>query len=280
MSYGGVMEPLSGGVAVVTGAGSGIGRALVRRFVDDGMSVVAADVEARALDETVAGTDAVALVCDVSDADAVEALAATTYERFGAAHLVCANAGVFQGGISWERSVEDWQWVLGVNLWGVIHAVTAFVPRMIEGGDEGHVVVTSSMAGLACAAFSGPYQTSKFGAYAVAESLAHDLRASGIPIGVSALCPGAVNTRIAGSNRNRPGALVAKGGEDVDFVEGALADLTSQQGIDPSEVAARVVAGVQAGDFLIPTNDAYADQLRIHADAQIARQLPPMADFS
>ncbi|HEY5697086.1 MAG TPA: SDR family NAD(P)-dependent oxidoreductase [Acidimicrobiales bacterium] len=274
------MEQLSGRVAVVTGAGSGIGRALVRRFVDDGMSVVAADVEAGALDETVAGTDAVAVVCDVSDADAVEALAATTYERFGAAHLVCANAGVFQGGISWERSVEDWQWVLGVNLWGVIHATKAFVPRMIEGGDEGHVVVTSSMAGLACAAFSGPYQTSKFGAYAVAESLAHDLRAAGIPIGVSALCPGAVNTRIAGSDRNRPGALAAKGGDDVDFVEGALAGLTSQQGIDPSEVAARVVAGVQAGDFLIPTNDAYADQLRVHTDAQIARQLPPMADFS
>jgi NAD(P)-dependent dehydrogenase (short-subunit alcohol dehydrogenase family) len=244
------------------------------------MSVVAADVETGALDETVAGTEAVPVVCDVSDADAVEALAATTYERFGAAHLVCANAGVFQGGISWERSVEDWQWVLGVNLWGVIHAVKSFVPRMIDGGDEGHVVVTSSMAGLACAAFSGPYQTSKFGAYAVAESLAHDLRASGIPIGVSALCPGAVDTRIAGSTRNRPDALPAKGGEDVAFVEDALADLTGQQGIDPSEVAARVVAGVQAGDFLIPTNDAYADQLRVHTDAQIARQLPPMSDFS
>jgi NAD(P)-dependent dehydrogenase (short-subunit alcohol dehydrogenase family) len=274
------MEQLTGRVAVVTGAGSGIGRALVRRFVDEGMSVVAADVEASTLDETVAGSEAVPVVCDVSDADAVEALAATTYERFGAAHLVCANAGVFQGGISWERSLEDWQWVLGVNLWGVIHTVKAFVPRMIEGGDEGHVVVTSSMAGLACAAFSGPYQTSKFGAYAVAESLAHDLRASGVSIGVSALCPGAVDTRIAGSRRNRPAALPAKGGEDVDFVEGALADMTSQRGIEPSEVADRVVGGVQAGDFLIPTNDAYADQLRVHTDAQIARQLPPMADFS
>ena len=145
---------------------------------------------------------------------------------------------------------------------------------------EGHVVVTSSMAGLACAAFSAPYQTSKFGAYAVAESLAHDLRASGIPIGVSALCPGAVNTRIAESGRNRPTDLPAKGGEDVDFVEGALADMAGQRGIDPSEVAARVVAGVQAGDFLIPTNDAYADQLRTHTAAQIARALPPMAEFS
>jgi len=274
------MKQLSGRVAVVTGAGSGIGRALVRRFVDEGMSVVAADVEAAALEETVGGTEAVPVACDVSDAAAVEALAATTYDRFGAAHLVCANAGVFQGGISWERSVEDWQWVLGVNLWGVIHAVKAFVPRMIAGGDEGHVVVTSSMAGLACAAFSGPYQTSKFGAYAVAESLAHDLRASGIPIGVSALCPGAVNTRIASSDRNRPDDLAGRAGEDVDFVKGALADMASQQGVDPSEVAARVVAGVQAGDFLIPTNDAYATQLRTHTDAQIARQLPPMAEFS
>ena len=274
------MEQLGGRVAVVTGAGSGIGRALVRRFVAEGMSVVAADVEADALNETVAGTEAVPVICDVSDADAVEALAATTYERFGAAHLVCANAGVFQGGISWERSLEDWQWVLGVNLWGVIHAVKAFVPRMIEGGEEGHVVVTSSMAGLACAAFSGPYQTSKFGAYAVAESLAHDLQASGIPIGVSALCPGAVNTRIASSGRNRPADLPAKGGEDVDFVEGALADMAGQQGCDPSEVAARVVAGVRAGDFLIPTNDAYVDQLRTHTDAQIAGRLPPMAQFS
>jgi len=274
------MEELTGRVAVVTGAGSGIGRALVRRFVDEGLSVVAGDVELAALDETVAGPAAVPVVCDVSDPDAVEALANTTYEHFGAAHLVCANAGVFQGGVSWERSLEDWQWVLGVNLWGVIHTVKAFVPRMIEVGDEGHVVVTSSMAGLACAAFSGPYQTSKFAAYAVAESLAHDLRASGIPIGVSALCPGAVNTRIAESGRNRPDTLPAKGGEDVDFVEGALADMTSLQGVDPSEVAARVVTAVQAGEFLIPTNDAYADQLRVHTDAQIRRELPPMADFT
>lgn len=274
------MERLEGRVAVVTGAGSGIGRALARRFVDEGMSVVAADVQADALDETVAGTGAVPVRCDVSAADAVEALAVTTYERFGAAHLVCANAGVFQGGVSWERSVEDWRWVLGVNLWGVIHMVKAFVPRMVAGGDEGHVVITSSMAGLACAAFSGPYQTSKFGAYGVAESLAHDLRAGGRPIGVSALCPGAVDTRIAESGRNRPDDLPATTGEDVDFVEGALAEMTRRQGVDPSEVAARVVAAVRADEFLIPTNDDYVAQIRTHAEAQITRHLPPMADFS
>jgi len=274
------MNELRERTAVVTGAGSGIGRALVRRLVDEGMAVVAADVESAALDETVAGTDAVAVVTDVSDAAAVEALAAATEERFGAAHLVCANAGVFQGGVSWERSLEDWQWVLGVNLWGAIHVVKAFVPRMVAAGEEGHVVITSSMAGLACAPFSGPYQVSKFGAYAVAESLAHDLQASGIPIGVSALCPGAVATNIATSTRNRPDDLPATSGDDVDFVEAALADLTGTQGVDPAEVADRVVAGVRAGDFLIPTNDDYADQIAVHADAQQARRLPPMATFT
>jgi NAD(P)-dependent dehydrogenase (short-subunit alcohol dehydrogenase family) len=210
----------------------------------------------------------------------MDALADATYDRFGAAHLVCANAGVFQGGVSWERSVEDWQWVLGVNLWGPIHAVRAFVPRMVAAGEEGHVVVTSSMAGLATAAFSGPYQVSKFGAYALAESLAHDLRASGLPIGVSALVPGAVDTRISQSTRNRPDALPAKGGDDVDFVEGALAEMTTERGIDPTEVASRVVAAVQAGDFLIPTNDDFSTQLQAHTDAQRSRQLPPMAEFT
>jgi NAD(P)-dependent dehydrogenase (short-subunit alcohol dehydrogenase family) len=193
---------------------------------------------------------------------------------------VCANAGVFQGGLSWERSLEDWHWVLGVNLWGVVHTVKAFVPRMVAGGDEGHVVITSSMAGLACAAFSGPYQVSKFGAYAVAESLAHDLRVSGLPIGVSALVPGAVATRIAESGRNRPDELPPRKGEDVTFVEGALADLTSRRGADPAEVAARVVAAVRAGDFLIPTNDDFATQMTAHAAAQIQKRLPPMADFT
>ncbi len=267
-------------MAVVTGAGSGIGRALAHRLLDEGMKVVAADVEKLAIDWAVAATDAVGVVCDVSDGASVDALADRVWEEFGAAHLVCANAGVFQGGVSWERSVEDWQWVLGVNLWGPIHCVRAFVPRMVAGGDEGHVVITSSMAGLATAAFSGPYQVSKFGAYALAESLAHDLRASGSAIGVSALVPGAVATRIGESGRNRPDDLPAKGGDDIDFVESALRDMTATRGIDPADVAARVVAGVQAGDFLIPTNDAYADQLRVHTDAQIARELPPMAEFS
>jgi NAD(P)-dependent dehydrogenase (short-subunit alcohol dehydrogenase family) len=259
---------LDGKVAVVTGAASGIGRAMVQRFRAEGMTVVAADVEGECVR------------CDVSLAEAVEALAEQVYAEHGACHLVCANAGVFQGGVSWERSIEDWQWVLGVNLWGPIHVVRSFVPRMVAAGDEGHVVITSSMAGLTTAAFSGPYQVSKFGAYGLAESLAHDLRASGSSIGVSALVPGAVATKIGESGRNRPDSLPAKGGEDVEFVEGALQEMTETRGIDPSEVAARVVTAVQNGDFLIPTNDDYAHQIQQKTDAQIRRELPPMADFT
>jgi NAD(P)-dependent dehydrogenase (short-subunit alcohol dehydrogenase family) len=237
-------------------------------FRDEGMTVVATDVEGECVP------------CDVSSAEAVEALAEQVYAEHGAVHLVCANAGVFQGGISWERSVEDWQWVLGVNLWGPIHCVRSFVPRMVASGEEGHVVITSSMAGLTTAAFSGPYQVSKFGAYGLAESLAHDLRASGSTIGVSALVPGAVATRIGSSGRNRPAALPAKEGEDVAFVEGALQEMTQERGIEPSEVADRVVKAVQAGDFLIPTNDDYAGQLQQKTDALIRRELPPMAEFT
>lgn len=259
---------LSGRVAVVTGAGSGIGEALAARFRDEGMTVVAADVEGEGVR------------CDVSSADEVDRLASQVFEEHGAVHLVCANAGVFQGGVSWERSVEDWEWVLGVNLWGPIHCVRSFVPRMVASGEEGHVVITSSMAGLTTAAFSGPYQVSKFGAYGLAESLAHDLRASGLPIGVSALVPGAVATQIASSGRNRPVDLPPKEGEDVDFVEGALREMTETRGIDPAEVADRVVKAVEAGDFLIPTNDDYADQLQTHTDGQKRRELPPMAEFT
>ena len=259
---------LDGRVAVVTGAGSGIGRALADRFADEGMTVVATDVEGECVR------------CDVSSAEAVEALADQVYAEHGAVHVVCANAGVFQGGISWERSVEDWQWVLGVNLWGPIHMVKSFVPRMVEAGDEGHVVITSSMAGLTTAAFSGPYQVSKFGAYGLAESLAHDLRATGSKVGVSALVPGAVATQIGSSGRNRPESLPAKEGEDVTFVEGALQEMTETKGIAPAEVADRVVTAIQNGDFLIPTNDDYSSQIQQKTDALVRRELPPMAEFT
>ena len=278
------MQELSGRTAVVTGAGSGIGRALVQRLGREGMRVVAADVEEPALDETVAllldaGVEAVPVLTDVADAAAVEALADRAYDRFGGVDLVCANAGVFQGGLIWERTAEDWGWVLGVNVWGVINTIHAFVPRMLAAGADGHLVITASMAGIGSTAYSGPYVTSKFAAVALAECLAHDLRAAGAPIGVSVLCPGAVNTRIASSTRNRPTERASEAAApDAHFVEQALADMT-KQGREPDEIAGLVVEAVKAGDFYIPTTPSYPDQLRARVEAMLERRLPGSMAF-
>jgi NAD(P)-dependent dehydrogenase (short-subunit alcohol dehydrogenase family) len=274
-----VLTELSGKVAVVTGAASGIGRALVTRCAQEGMRVVAADVEAGALDEAVAlatgeGGEAIGVVTDVSDRDAVEALAAKAYDTFGAVNLLCNNAGVFQAGVLWERTDADWEWVLGVNLWGVIHGIKAFVPRMIASGEPGHVVNTSSLAGVVSNAYSGPYTTSKFAVLGLSECLAHDLAATNSAIGASVLVPGSVNTRIADSTRNRPQTLAdGTGAADAAFVDEALAKQTST-GADPSEVADLVLNAVRSGQFVIPTSPGYGDQITHRAEAMQALQAP------
>jgi NAD(P)-dependent dehydrogenase (short-subunit alcohol dehydrogenase family) len=274
------MEQLHGKVAVVTGAGSGIGRALVHRLAGEGMRVVAADIEAAALAETVADlVGCGSFVADVSKFDDVEALAQHAFETFGATDVLCNNAGVFAGGFMWERPPSDFEWTLGVNLWGILNAIRAFVPRMIAAGTPAHIVNTTSMAGMCTNAFSGPYTVSKFAAQAATECLAHDLRAINAQITVSAVVPAAVDTRIAGSSRNRPGALAATRSEDAQFVEQALIDLTTQQGAPPEEVAGIIVEAIRTAQFLVPTKPSYADQLRVRYDALAKRELPPMPDF-
>jgi len=274
------MEQLQGKVAVVTGAGSGIGRALVRRFAREEMRVVAADIEAAALAETVDGlTGANTFVADVARFDHVDALAEHAYETFGATDVLCNNAGVFAGGFMWERPPSDFEWTLGVNLWGILHAIRAFVPRMIAAGTPAHIVNTTSMAGMCTNAFSGPYTVSKFAAQAATECLAHDLRAIGAPISVSAVVPAAVDTRIATSSRNRPEALAGATSDDAQFVEQALTDLTTTQGAAPDEVAGIIVDAIRAEQFLVPTKPSYAQQLRIRFDALVDKRLPPMPDF-
>jgi NAD(P)-dependent dehydrogenase (short-subunit alcohol dehydrogenase family) len=251
------MEKLRGRVAVVTGAASGIGLALAERFADEGMKVVMADVEAAALDTAAAAVRAktagvLALRVDVSHADDVERLARETYAAFGTAHVVCNNAGVAVFGAVHEHSLADWQWVMGVNLWGVIHGVRAFVPRMLAGGDEGHIVNTASMAGLTTAPFMSVYDVTKHGVVALSESMFKEFEATGASIGVSVVCPGLINTSITRSSRNRPPELAEEGkaGPMAQAFGQELADRLTR-GYPPSEVAEQVVRGIREKRFYI-----------------------------
>jgi NAD(P)-dependent dehydrogenase (short-subunit alcohol dehydrogenase family) len=274
-----MLTQLSGRVAVITGAGSGIGRALAQACGREGMKVVAADVEPGALQETVdsvtgAGGEAIAVITDVSKPAAVDALADAAYQAFGAVHLLCNNAGVFQAGVLWERTVADWEWVLGVNVWGIINGIKAFVPRMIAGGELGHIVNTSSLAGVVSNAYSGPYNTSKFAALGLTECLAHDLATAKTQIGASVLVPGSVATRIADSVRNRPSILAdGQGAEDATFVDGMLA-ATAAAGIEPAAVAPLVLDAVRKGQFVIPTSPGYDKQITHRMEALLAREVP------
>jgi NAD(P)-dependent dehydrogenase (short-subunit alcohol dehydrogenase family) len=274
------MEQLDGKVAVITGAGSGIGRALAQRCAAEGMRVVAADVEAGALGETAALLDGgSSFVADVSRFEDVAALADHAYETYGSVDLLCNNAGVYCGGLMWERPASDFAWTLGVNLWGILHAIRAFVPRMLAAKTEAHIANTVSMAGMCTNPYSGPYTLSKFAALAATECLAHDLATIGAPIGVSAVVPGAVDTRIGDARRNRPTALITEQSEDAVFADRVLEEFTADQGAPPEEVAGLIVDAVRANQFLVPTRPSYADQLRTRVDALITKTLPPMAAF-
>ena len=277
------MKIEAGMVAVVTGAGSGIGRALAEHAARQGMIVVAADVETAALDGTVEGIvreggQAVGIRTDVSVAEEVEHLADTAWSRFGGVQLLCNNAGVFSGGLLWERSLADWEWVLGVNLYGQVNGVRSFVPRMLAGGTPGHIVDTASMGGLVTAAYSGPYFSSKFAAVGFTECLAHDLRATGAPIGVSVLVPSLVATGLADSRRNRPEPSTDDGAEpkaDEAFVLAAMKDTLSGADMPPADVAALVFDAVEHGRFWIPTKPSYHDQIRVRHESMQTLSLPP-----
>ena len=279
------MDDFAGRVAVVTGAASGIGRGLARHAARDGMRVVLADVETQALEDAVAeirdlGADAMGIRTDVSRADEVQALADQTFDRFGAVHLLCNNAGVFQAGVVWQRTQADWDWVIGVNVWGILHAIRAFVPRLLEQDTDAHIVNTASMAGLITVAYSGPYVVSKFAAAALTECLAHDLRAQGSSIGVSCLVPGLVDTRIADSTRNRPDEPPSEvTAPDHHFVADVLKQQTSTGGRHPDEVAAIVFDAVRARQFWIPTTDGFEALVRNRYDALLDRAISVPAEF-
>ena len=208
------MKNFSGKVAVITGGASGLGREFATIAAGLGMKIVLADVQQDALDNARSelegqGAQVLAMVCDVRKGEQVQALADSAMERFGAVHLVFNNAGVGSGGLIWENSEADWEWVLGVNLWGVIHGVRIFTRLMLECAKqdpqfEGHIVNTASMAGLLNAPAMGVYNVSKHAVVSLSETLYHDLQLVGAPIGASVLCPYFVPTGISQSHRNRP----------------------------------------------------------------------------
>ncbi|MYA19538.1 MAG: SDR family NAD(P)-dependent oxidoreductase [Chloroflexi bacterium] len=255
------MQQFEGRVAVVTGGASGIGRALATRFAAEGMRVVLADVERDALEATAAelrdgGAEVLAVETDVSSAESVEALADRAYEAFGAVHVVCNNAGVGGANVAaYRATLADWEWTLGVNLWGVIHGVRAFVPRMLDGGEEGHVVNTASIAGLTPLAGNAPYGVSKAGVVALSEALYLELERRGAPVRASVLCPGIVNTNILDSGRNRPEALRNPEPPRPDPAQERLRDEFARSAIAPAEVAATVIEAIRDQRFWILTHD-------------------------
>ncbi|HEY5250194.1 MAG TPA: SDR family NAD(P)-dependent oxidoreductase, partial [Acidimicrobiales bacterium] len=223
-----------------------------------GMKLVLADIEETALKETDAalgasGAEVLSVVTDVSVGSSVENLRDKALERFGAVHLVHNNAGVAVGGPLWAVSEADWTWILGVNLWGVIHGIRAFVPVLLEQG-EGHVVNTASLAGLTSPGMLGPYNVTKHSVVTMSETLFRDLGVFGSPVGVSVLCPGFVRTGIAESDRNRPDwAPAAPPPPDLDL-QGVIRDLVAG-GIDPADVAQKVLDAVRTNRFYILTHE-------------------------
>jgi len=262
------MDQLEGKAAVVTGGGSGIGRAVATQLADAGMHVVVADVQQDALDATVsalvgAGHRAIGVRTDVSDGDSVQALADAAIAEFGAVHVVHNNAGVGVGGPIWTHTERDWEWVLGVNLWGVIHGIRVFVPIMLEQGGPAHVVNTASMAGLISVPYLGAYNVSKHGVVTLSETLHRDLRLADSEIGVSVLCPGLVATNIFESQRNRPADLtddgratglsaLLEGAGDGRATEDAIGSFG--QVLSPDEVGAAVVDAVRTDRFYVLTH--------------------------
>jgi len=272
-------------VAVVTGAASGIGRAMAGALATEGMKIVLADVEAGALSRAesemkAGGATVLAVVTDVSRAADVEALAQRALDAYGAVHLVCNNAGVAVAKDIWEYTLADWQWVLGVNLWGVIHGIRSFVPRMLAQGGEGHIVNTASVAGLTSTPRMGPYNVSKHAVVTLSETLQRDLLLRGSALKVSVLCPGFVATRIMDSERNRPANLANAADTAALPPQEELVEQMARQlvaaGLPPEQVARRVVAAVKDERFYILPHPEFKAAIRARMEDVLEERNPDL----
>ena len=263
------MKELVNRVAVITGGAGGIGRGMAECFAAEGMKLVLADIEGEVLAHTVAdlesrGAEVVGVECDISKPESVANLAEQTLSAHGSVHVLCNNAGVATGAMRgmWESSLEDWEWVIGVNLMGTVHGIRSFIPIMLEQGEEGHIVNTASMAGLVSGL--GIYGVTKSGIVSLSESLLLELQGRGAQIGVSVMCPGWVNTRLMEAERNRPEAPR----EDlVDVTPEAEMMFTSIQelvrnGLDPLDVGKQVVESIKEERFYILTHPEWNDMIR------------------
>ena len=252
------MREFHGKVAFVTGGASGIGFALAHAFGRANMKVMLADIEVEALDSAVAelkseGIDARGVECDVADRAAAQRAAAETLAAFDKVHIVCSNAGVLAGGPIELITPGDWDWVIGISLMGFVHVIQAFLPHLKSQGEGGHIVVTSSMAGMLPTPGNGPYTAAKFGLVGLSETLAAEL--AGTSIGVSVLYPGAVRTRAADSARNRP----ERYGPRTETPAAAAAQLAAilRSGEEPDEVAEKVMRAIKEEELYIFTHPEY-----------------------
>lgn len=278
------MFEYQGRTAVITGAGSGFGLEFARLAQRRGMNLVLADIEQGALDAArqefeASDTSVLARRVDVSKVEEVEALAAATFERFGVPHLLFNNAGVGCGGLIWEGSLDDWNWVMGVNLWGVVHGVRAFVPAMIEAGRQdasyrGHVVNTASMAGLLNPPNMGVYNVSKEAVVSVSESLFHDLALVGANVGASVLCPYFVPTRIMDAERNRPGPAPAlTRSQEIGLETGRKAVRSGK--VSAQDVARLTFEGIDEGRFYIYSHPHALGNLKARMSGMLDTGVPP-----
>jgi NAD(P)-dependent dehydrogenase (short-subunit alcohol dehydrogenase family) len=276
-----MIRDLTGKVAVVTGGASGIGLALARKAAAARMKVVLADIEdaplSAAADELArGGAEVLAVRTDVRLAQSVDALAARVRERFGTAHLVFNNAGV--GGVrcnAWEASVKDWEWVLGVNVWGVIHGVRAFTPMMLAHGSEAHIVNTASAAGFVAMAHTAPYAVSKHGVVVLSEVLLHDLQAQKAKVGVSVLCPAFVSTNIWNAARNRPAELTDRAETDADRADKESIKAVLDKGrVTAGEVAALAFEGVRDDRFYLFPHPRILETIKTRLDDVVGQRNP------
>ena len=282
------MQEFAGKVAVITGAASGIGKALTEKCIAEGMHVVMADIEEAVLQDTAQQLQATTnnqvlpVVTNVAIEQQLQNVLNETVENLGAVHLLFNNAGVGGGGNAWNSTQKDWDWVLGVNLWSVIYGLRVFVPQMLSQNEPCHIVNTASIAGVIGGSTNALYSVTKHGVVALTENLSVDLQTEGAQIGCSVLCPGFVNTNIYNSGRNRPADLSneqaprAPTAEDKQRME--MFQEILRQGMQPPEIADIVFNAIRADQLYILPHDHFDEMIRTRAEHMIDGTNPVMGE--